>query len=350
MSDNFGTLLRNKREAKGFTQVMLAKHLGMNAVQLCRIEKGNSSPTLKTIAKIASALGVSVLDLLSSKDTSRLDVEFESTANVAAERFYAVRYNADSYSVDSKVLEEILPVENGLLELENSLCIAHSTCLPFVHSFNVDKYGARTTARYVRSACAVGSASFSDLAELLEFRNVRFHVVRLPDGEWSRSFFDGGNHSLSIVLSEENTVERNIYRIAYELGWMILSGAKGYKPVRESEKCHRFAREFAAEFLMPEESVRFAVSRLGVRPTDWTLEMVCYLKAKFNVSAEAFALRLEALKLISERLRQHIREELRAYYDAHPDAMEPEPRLVALNIGMRRKLLEMEVARREMKR
>jgi Zn-dependent peptidase ImmA (M78 family) len=107
-----------------------------------------------------------------------------------------------------------------------------------------------------------------------------------------------------------------------------------------------FARSFAAEFLMPEESVRFAVSQLGIRMNDWTLEMVVYLKSKFNVSAESFALRLESLGLISEHLRQKTRDELHSYYKSHPKAMEPEPRVKTLKIGMRQKLLELEVERK----
>jgi Zn-dependent peptidase ImmA (M78 family) len=198
----------------------------------------------------------------------------------------------------------------------------------------------------MRGACVVGSASFSDLVELMEFRNVRLHLMKLPEGVQSRSFFDVENHSFSIVLSKDNTPERSIYRIAYELAWMTMSGSMGFKPVRDGAQRHRFAREFAAEFLMPEESVRFAVFQLGIGPGDWTLDMIVWLKSKFNVSAESFALRLEALKLISERLRQKIREELRAYYKAHPKAMEPEPRIKSLKIGIRERLLEMEAERK----
>lgn len=97
---------------------------------------------------------------------------------------------------------------------------------------------------------------------------------------------------------------------------------------------------------MPEESVRFTVSQLGVRPDDWSLESVVWLKSKFNVSAEAFALRLESLGLISERLRQKIRDELHEHYKKHPKAMEPKPALPPLKIGIRQKLLEIAAAKR----
>ena len=346
---DFGSLLKEKREAKGFTQLMLAQKIGMSPVQLCKIERNKTSPTLDTVERISGALDISISDLLSRSEKQEAELA-KVVGDRTSSRFYPVRYGNKDKECDNAVLDAILPVENTLCLLEDSLNIAHPTLLPFVHSFKIDPFGANTVARYMRGACAVGSASFSDLVELMEFRNVRLHLMKLPEGVQSRSFFDVENHSLSIVLSKDNTAERSIYRIAYELAWMTMSGSMGFKPVRDGAQRHRFAREFAAEFLMPEESVRLAVSQLGIGPGDWTLDMIVWLKSKFKVSAESFALRLEALKLISERLRQNIREELRAYYKAHPKAMEPEPRITTLKIGIREKLLKMEVARREMKR
>lgn len=336
---DFGSLLQEKRKAKGFTQLMLAQKIGMSPVQLCKIERCNTSPTLDTVERISDALDISISDLLSRREKQESELA-KVVGDRTSSRFYPVRYGNDDKVGDGAVLEAILPVENTVCRLEDSLKIAHTTLLPFVHSFKIDPFGARTVARYMRAACAVGSASFSDLVELLEFRNVRLHLTKLPEGVQSRSFFDIENHSLSIVLSKDNTPERSIYRIAYELAWMVISGSMGFKPVREGAQRHRFAREFAAEFLMPEESVRFAVSQLGIGPGDWTLDMIVWLKSRFNVSAESFALRLEALKLISERLRQKIREELRLYYKAHPKAMEPEPRIISLRVGVREKLLK----------
>lgn len=336
---NFGHLLQEKRKAKGFTQLMLAQRIGMSPVQLCKIERNHTSPTLETVERISDSLDISISDLLSQSQNQEAGL-VKLLGDKTSSRFYPVRYGSEDKESDNAILESILPVENALCDLEDSLKIAHTTLLPFVHSFKTDPIGAKTVARYMRAACAVGSASFSDLVELLEFRNVRLHLMELTKGVQSRSFFDEENHSLTIVLSKDNTPERSIYRIAYELAWMAISGSMGFKPVRDGAQRHRFAREFAAEFLMPEESVRFTVSQLGIGPGDWTLDMIVWLKSKFNVSAESFALRLEALKLISERLRQNIREELRAYYKAHPKAMEPEPRITALKIGMRERLLK----------
>jgi transcriptional regulator with XRE-family HTH domain len=346
---NIGPILRNKRKARGLTQIALANLVGITSVQLCKIENAGSKTTIGTIKRIADAMGVSLSSLFLELEQSNESLNrriLESEGDMSISRYISMRSSdKESYS-DIDILKRIVAKENRVIECERKLGIPHDTMLPFVHSIKLDVSSAQTIARFMRATCAVGSASFSDIIELLEFRNVRFHIISLPTGIQSRSFFDVENKSLSIVLSKENTNERSIYRIAYELAWAVIFGSMGFKSVRMSSLRNLFARSFAAEFLMPEESVRFAVSQLGIRMNDWTLEMVVYLKSKFNVSAESFALRLESLGLISEHLRQKTRDELHSYYKSHPKAMEPEPRVKTLKIGMRQKLLELEVERK----
>ena len=55
------------------------------------------------------------------------------------------------------------------------------------------------------------------------------------------------------------------------------------------------------------------------------MQSIVYVKERFGVSAEAFALRLESLGLIAPSLRQKLRDALRAGYAAHPRSMEPHP-------------------------
>lgn len=343
----FGKTIQRTRKAKGLTQLMLAQRVGMTPVQLCKIEKGCSSPTLDTIERIAEALELSLAELFSEGVSPRggRSPEDSIPRRCDMSRFVCVRYNSEDESHDTSILEQIGHQEDALLDLESVLKISPATKLQFVHSFRIDSNGARILARAMRSACAVGSVVFTDIAETLELKNVRLHVIELPKGISSRSYYDTEHHTLSIVLAKADTPERQVYRIAYELGWAMMFGSAGFKTINESPLRHRFARVFASEFLMPEEVVVFTVSQLGIRPDDWTLGLISQLKLKFGVSAEAFALRLEALGLISEDLRVKLRDEVRAYYRKHPKAMEPKPSLLRLKIGERRKILEMAVGR-----
>jgi len=171
----------------------------------------------------------------------------------------------------------------------------------------------------------MGSQPRVDLAPVLESVGVRVVWVRRPAAFQSAAFYNTVRRTLSIALNSSNTVERNAYRLAYELGGAVRFASTGYKTVVDEGLEHRFLRAFTAAFLMPEEAVRGAVARLGVGPRRWTMGALVYVKERFGVSAEAFALRLENLGLIMPSLRQRLRDELRARYAAQPQSMEPHP-------------------------
>ena len=82
---------------------------------------------------------------------------------------------------------------------------------------------------------------------------------------------------------------------------------------------------------MPPLTVRQVVAATGIGPEDWTFSKLVALKGYFGVSAESFALRLEELGLIAPVLRLKLREQLRAYYRANPNAMEPIPAATSIN-------------------
>ena len=82
---------------------------------------------------------------------------------------------------------------------------------------------------------------------------------------------------------------------------------------------------------MPAISVRQAVASTGLAPDEWTFAKIVAIKEYYGVSAESFALRLEELGLIAPALRLELREQFRAYYRAHPEAMEPHPSSIPLN-------------------
>jgi transcriptional regulator with XRE-family HTH domain len=57
--------LARLREAQGLTQTELADAIGANQATISKIERGIGNPSLATIIKIASALGVHPTDLFS---------------------------------------------------------------------------------------------------------------------------------------------------------------------------------------------------------------------------------------------------------------------------------------------
>lgn len=64
---NVCTNIRQTRMSKGMSQVDLANACDFDRQNMQRIESGKTSPTLKTLFKIAKALDVSVSDLVATK-------------------------------------------------------------------------------------------------------------------------------------------------------------------------------------------------------------------------------------------------------------------------------------------
>ncbi len=60
----FGAVVRELREARGWTQEQLAERSDMNASYLGFVERGDNVPTLTIIIQIAEGLGVDPADLL----------------------------------------------------------------------------------------------------------------------------------------------------------------------------------------------------------------------------------------------------------------------------------------------
>jgi transcriptional regulator with XRE-family HTH domain len=59
----FGKRLREIRQDKGISQMELGDRINVTATYIGRIERGERSPSLPTIARLAHALSVSVADL-----------------------------------------------------------------------------------------------------------------------------------------------------------------------------------------------------------------------------------------------------------------------------------------------
>ena len=64
---NIGIIIQEKRKELGVKQVDLAHSIGIEDSALRRIESGRTNPTIKTLLKISTALGIQVEDLLIRK-------------------------------------------------------------------------------------------------------------------------------------------------------------------------------------------------------------------------------------------------------------------------------------------
>ena len=77
-----------------------------------------------------------------------------------------------------------------------------------------------------------------------------------------------------------------------------------------------------------ESAVRNAVYRLNVKPEAWTYELLLRMKERFGVSAEAFAIRLKELALITRRKSDVFINQIKQHYEStdHDEPMAKERR------------------------
>lgn len=73
--DSIGDNIKKLREQKGLSQKELAGLIGVNPAQYGRVENSKVEPTLKTLLKIASALEVSLDDIVKGKTDPLQEME-----------------------------------------------------------------------------------------------------------------------------------------------------------------------------------------------------------------------------------------------------------------------------------
>jgi transcriptional regulator with XRE-family HTH domain len=66
--DVFAANLRRVREARGLSQEALAHVAGLNTTHVAKIERSEREPGVRTVAKLAVALGVSAAELFDGID------------------------------------------------------------------------------------------------------------------------------------------------------------------------------------------------------------------------------------------------------------------------------------------
>lgn len=318
--------IRYYREKVGLSQAELARRVGMAKPQLCVIEQGRYRPRPVTLERIARALGVTPAAL-----------EAFDAGEGAPSSYVAVR---SACACLHEVRRAVERREARLEKLLASRKVSPATTVPLVHGYLLQPHASEILARSLRDSLGVGTAAFANLFWTLEFANVRIHRLPLPEGVSSASWWHPVREALTVALNRDETSERQVFRLAYELGAACLYRSSGNRSVRETKQERRFLGAFAADFLMPASALADMVAKAGLRRDGWTLAQLYAFKSHFGVSAEALVIRLDELGLIDRKLRMRLRDELRAYYAAHPSAKEPASSCGRTLLGQRWAVME----------
>lgn len=341
-----GENIRTIRRRRRMMQMELAEQLGMRPGPVNCIERGKHLPSARVLYRLSEILNVPIDAFFAETPSLYLDAPpydrraGEGTAGDVARSpsgpcARPARTDEERAALSETLCATISRLADAFLALEDVCGARKSARLPLTLPFDRTESGLVALCEQVRRMLGVSVAVIFDPVELLENAGLRIVFCDLPVGCESIACHDedNGNAFVYVSCAGKPTVERQVFRLCYELG-RLYSHAPGRSrsesfPVGRDRRGKpfdddRLSRRFAALFLMPEAAVRATVSQLGVRPDGWTLSLLYRIKHRFGVSAETFLYRLDELDLIASVLRKRFQRDIQGYYRAHangePDA------------------------------
>lgn len=325
-----GACIRSWRKKRNLLQKELAARLNMNVTQLWSIENDRNSPSMRTVSRIASALGVALPRFLAQEDDLPGEKPHSTAAKAASEPPCAVVHAGDADFVP--LMREgkkqcVLPqatmkylsrkIEEAM-SLESEFNTSMPSTLPLSLPISKSEAGARRLAFALRAHCDLGSAILHDALSVFEPYGISIIEATLPDDCVSSSFYCPQHRNFTVFLSSslrgDRMRSRRQFSFLSETGKMFLFAGNGFKTYRETDTSRRFIHHFAATFLLPETAVTAIANSLKIGRDDWTWKLLLRIKQRFGVSAEVFNIRLKELGLISRRLHELFYKKIKAHY------------------------------------
>ncbi len=279
--------LRQARELAGFTQSHLAEQVQVEQSLIAQIESGRKQPSERTLESIALATGFppSFFKQSSGSDFPAGSLLFRAHASVGKlQRAQAHRYAEILYEVAQKMegrlrtlplrLPRVAGPPSEAAKLTRSE-LGLSPDRPVPNVINV---------------CEKGGLLILALPVTLEGRDAFSGWTGLEPAK------------PVIVISSGKPADRIRFSVAHELGHLVMHcGWQG-----EPKQLETDANAFAAEFLLPEDGIRYDL----VPPV--TLTNLAELKPKWGVSLQTLIRRAKDLEIISLRQYRYLFEQLGA--------------------------------------
>lgn len=298
-----GPALARARERAGFSQDEVALLVGQLRPVISNWESGTRRPNSQQLAKLSAIYRVSLSELLGGDARARPDFEALLFRDAGDRLDPAGKYEIQrflGFLDDYGELLEALDEPPGM------------TSSPFsIHEGFGSKEDIRRKAEEARSFLRIGDGAVGDLVGRCDLAGITVYFAPLGadlKSTVSGAFLPHDRVGFSILVNVETTPGRQTFTLAHELGHALFHGNKlfvGYFGRREAVE--RFASAFAAEFLVPSQSLRAAVEAIGISKVR-DPEVVVLLQRLFAVSYSMMLVRLGAVGLASEEDVERLRE------------------------------------------
>jgi len=309
--DAIARRVRQCRERVGLSQEALGEIIGLSRSSIVELEGGRRKVDVTVLRALARALGTSPLGLFGEEDDEDVDEDGETV------ELGVLREAAASSAEDRHVLQAFL----GTLRAYRQLLKASEHKRPSLpdmargFSTRTPKYQVAAEAIRVREMLGLGDSPCSvGLRERIEALGVPVFLLALDPTEVSGLYVNYPGIGPVLLVNSSQVRWRQGFTIAHEFGhvWLhrreravasrIFGGVGGQREIEVQ------ANAFAAEFLMPEKTIGWALSQLdAVEQLD--VEHVVHLQRFLGVSYKAMLVRLKALRIVGRERYEELAAE-----------------------------------------
>lgn len=290
-----GARIRDLRERAEMQSQQLAAKVGIDPSAMSNIERGKRSVKTDELARIADAIGVSPLAILSPDSLlARMPVAARAQVAQLSDGSAVKRLTALAE------LNEVLS-EGGMPPTHRLTHVPPADTVRWLET-------AIELADWARQRLEVDAPSpdrFSNLAEAIENRLGIDVMVE----SYSREDFAGASITdwtfPFILVNQDQPTTRALFTLAHELGHVLSKGGAILTldaNLTALTNWERFANAFAANFLMPEAHVNAIVKKQGREVGSLATMLV-----EFGVSFESLVYRLHNLALINAAGRDQLK-------------------------------------------
>lgn len=267
-------LAKLARQARGYSQIDLAKHSGLTQAAVSKLENGLIPPSDDALEKLASALRFPKSFFLQSDRVFGLPVSVQ----------YRKKASAGQKVVDRLEAE----INLGLFRLRrliSSIELHPEMPLP---SLDVDEYGGsgEAVAAMLRRIWLVPSGPVRNLVHLAERAGCIVFSCNFQSLGVDGLTLQPSGLPTCIFLNNQMPGDRQRFTLAHELGHAVMHRVPTPNMEREAD-------DFAAALLMPADEVRSQLTGL-------TLQRLASLKPVWRVSMGALLYRAKTVGAISD--------------------------------------------------
>jgi len=278
-----GERIRQAREISGLTQTKLAELIGITQAALAQIEAGAYTPSNDTVTQIALQTGFDA-SFLSKEEPP---VEFPSVL-YRAQAKVSPKDKARAHRLAQLFFEIVLQLKRRLKEIP--------VLLPRINTDPVD------AARITRNNLGLSpDTPIANIITTIERAGVLVLPIPLAiDGFDGFSAWVGGTPVICSLAGKIGF--RSRFTASEELGHLVM-----HHPLRISvDEADGEARDFAGEFVLPEEAMR----REMFQPV--TLSSIAPMKMRWRAAFQFLAYRAKDLDLVSHNQFRYLMQQMSA--------------------------------------